>query len=124
MKITKLILCLTLTLSTAIQAQSGFTVQQAEDDFEMNSFQDMSGVQVIKIDDKRGESKSLPDSELVYQLVRAHTSFELTKDWDQLDYDRFYMRLHSIKTQDLIKIYKGLTSDQVEKLKADFKKYE
>ena len=103
---------------------TGFQVQQVDDDFEMGSFKEMSGVHVIEIKDKRAPRKKLPNPELTYQLVKGQLAPEVVMNWDQLDYDRFYIRLNSIKAADLIRIYEGVTLKQVEALKLEFKKYE
>ena len=134
-KITSFIL-ITLTLPlTQLSAQSDaahnrfnskFQVQQVDEDFEMGDFKEVNGVHVLEIKDQkeRTSAHKLPSSELVYQVVRAHLPYDLIKDWDQLDYDRFYIRLDSLKTADLIKKYKGLDLKQIEAIKAEFKKYE
>lgn len=103
-----------------------FQVQQVDEDFEMGGFKEVNGVQILEIKDQtdRTSAKKLPSSELVYQIVRAHLSYDLIKDWDQLEYDRFYIRLNSLKTADLIKKYEGLDIKQIDAMKAEFKKYE
>ncbi len=83
----------------------------------------MGGAHVLEIKDNRPQ-KQLPNSELVYQLVKTHLPYNVIQSWDQLDYDRFYIRMNSIKTSDLIRLYDGITAKQVEALKRDFKKYE
>lgn len=107
----------------APNAPSGFQVEQLDGDFEMGAFKEMKGVQVLEIKDNRAR-KQLPNPELVYQLVKANLSYDVIKDWDQLDYDQFYIRLNSIKAADLSRIYEGVSVKQIEALKRDFKKYE
>lgn len=104
-------------------APTDFQVQQLDNDFEMGTFKEMKGIHVLEIKDNRARRK-LPNPELVYQLVKTHLPYEVIKDWDQLDYDRFYIRLNSIKSSDLIRLYEGVSYKQIEALKRDFKKYE
>lgn len=127
-KITTILLLLPLTLFAQVgglptNAAGGFHVQQLDNDFEMGSFKEMKGVHVLEIKDNRLQKK-LPNPELVYQLVKANIPYHIIKDWDQLDYDRFYIRLNSIKSSDLIRLYEGVSEKQLEALKRDFKKYE
>ncbi len=127
-KITTILILFPLTLfaqvgSLPTNAPAGFHVQQLDDDFEMGSFKEMQGVHVLEIKDNRPQRK-MPNPELVYQLVKANIPYQVIKDWDQLDYDRFYIRLNSIKSSDLIRLYEGVSEKQLEALKRDFKKYE
>lgn len=130
-KITIFVFLLFITLSKAINAEEGishskFQVQQMDPEVDVGSLKEVNGVQVLEIKDYRDTTtaKPLPSSELTYQIVRSVVSSDLTSNWDQLDFDQFYMRLQSRKPSELIKMYRGLTTGQIEQLKAEFKKYE
>lgn len=130
-KITIFIFIVSLTLSKAINAEDGishskFQVQQMDPEVDVGSLKEVNGIQVLEIKDYRDTTtaKPLPSGELTYQIVRSVVDANLTQNWDQLDFDQFYMRLQSRKASELIKMYQGLTLKQIDKLKAEFKKYE
>lgn len=102
-----------------------FRVQQLDEDFDVDTLEKKKGVVIQTVEEtKKLEGKKLPETHLIFDIVRKNLSEDTVADWDALDYDQFYMRVKSWSNKDLINKYPDLTNKKIDLIKQSFSNYE